>query len=166
MQYLTIIYDFANQLPNNDLLFPLVMLICGLGIIYYNKNLNIEGRKSGMVAGFILSIFSGIILIIWIPINLVCYFDTRDIYDNKQYKIVEGRVANYHPMQKGGHGDRESFSINGIDFKFSDFDDTYYGYKNVASKGGAIKENLLVRIYYFNHSEEGNVILRLEIEPL
>ena len=82
-------------------------------------------------------------------------------YKNKQYSIVEGRVSNYHPMPKEGH-DYERFTVNGIDFEFSDYDLTY-GYRNAASKGGAIKKDLFVRIYYFNNKGV-NLILRLETE--
>ncbi len=170
MQLHTLIYDFKEQ-PNLGVFMsslPLLLFsLFGLFVFYKNKkdlSQNIKNSKIGMAIGLFLSVFFGIFFTVYFTGNLAYYFEFVKIYDNKKYKIVEGRVSNYHPMQKGGHGDRESFNVNGIDFKFSDFDYTF-GYNNATSKGGAIKENLFVRIYYFNNSDEdGNVILRLEVE--
>ncbi len=170
MQLLTLIYDFKEQ-PNLSVfasaLTGLLFSFFGLFVFYKNKkdlSQNIKNSKIGMAIGLFLSVFFGIFAIAFFTNNLVRYFEVVEVYDSKKYKIVQGKVSNYHPMQKGGHGDRERFSVNGIDFKFSNFVDTY-GYNNAASRGGAIKENLFVRIYYFNiNSERGNVILRLEVE--
>lgn len=63
-------------------------------------------------------------------------------------------------MPESGH-DSERFDV--IPFEFSDYDASDYGYNNAASKGGAIKEQLHVRITYFYNGDK-NVILRLETE--
>jgi hypothetical protein len=65
-------------------------------------------------------------------------------------------------MPEGGH-DTERFTVNGVAFEYSDYDLNDYGYNNSATKGGAIKEGLFVRIDYFNKGTK-NVILRLETE--
>lgn len=90
------------------------------------------------------------------------YFKTKQVFDNKLYKIVEGRVCNYHPMPISGH-DTERFDVNGIHFAFSDGDISDYGYNNAAINGGAIKDSLYVQISYFYNGTR-NVILKLETE--
>ena len=37
-------------------------------------------------------------------------------------KIVEGRVANFHPMWHDGHGDEEHFDVNGVYLQIMSFD--------------------------------------------
>jgi hypothetical protein len=123
--------------------------------------LGINKRKYGMVFGIIFASFAGLISIVLVPAMFGEYFKTKSVYDNKQYQTTEGVVENYHPMPASGH-DSERFTVNGIEFEFSDFDVSDYGYNNAASLGGAIKEGLKVRIGYFDNGHK-NVILKLEI---
>lgn len=172
MEELKIVYDFADCFPRiGVMVFPLIFSLIGLGIFcYYKKGVikdrtsmfGISRRKYGIMFGIFFASFGGLISAILISSNLLEYFKTKRVYQNKEYKIVEGRVEHYHPMPEGGH-DSERFNVKGIMFQFSDYDLSNYGYNNAASKGGAIKENLLVRIAYFNNGER-NVILKLETE--
>ncbi|MFD1604184.1 hypothetical protein ACFSJW_08230 [Flavobacterium artemisiae] len=73
---------------------------------------------------------------------------------------VEGYVTNFHEMPSSGH-DTERFKVRNVEFEFSDFDLTDFGYNNAKSKGGEIDENTYIRIYYYQ-SKKRNVILKLE----
>ena len=124
--------------------------------------LGINKRKYGMVFGIIFASFGGLICVILIPSMFSDYSNTKSIYLEKKYQTTEGTVENYHPMPESGH-DSERFTVNGVEFEFSDFDLSDYGYNNAASHGGAIKAGIEVRIGYFNNGHK-NVILKLETE--
>ena len=72
--------------------------------------------------------------------------------------IVEGRVENFVPMPYAGHA-KESFSVSGVAFGYSDFDVTD-AFNNTASHGGPVNANSYVRICY---DPQDKAILRLEI---
>ncbi|MDB5201708.1 MAG: hypothetical protein JWQ27_1117 [Ferruginibacter sp.] len=172
MKELKLVYSFAERSPNiGVMILPFVFFIIGLGIFFYSKKKadNKTPAKSstykriyGMIFGVVFALFSGLIGAFVITSNLGAYRATRNIYKTKRFHIVQGKVDNYHPMPEGGH-DTERFTVNGVAFKYGDYDVTDYGYNNAASKGGVIKEGLFVRICYFNNGDK-NVILRLEIE--
>ena len=84
------------------------------------------------------------------------YDRAKNVYLAGQYSVVEGSVANFHPMPASGH-DNETFSVNGVRFSYSDFDGSPC-FNNTASHGGPMREGLRVRIAYW-----GNCILRLEV---
>ncbi len=73
-------------------------------------------------------------------------------------RVAEGPVEQFIPMPDGGHGE-ESFSVDGVKFRYSDFIVTD-GFNNTSSQGGPINGGSYVRICY---DPAGNVILRLEI---
>ena len=64
-------------------------------------------------------------------------------------------------MLSGGHED-EKFTVNGVEFGFSDFDISGFGYNNSKSHGGAIDANKYVRISYIK-IKNSNQILKLEV---
>lgn len=172
MEYNHLVYDFAGRLPRlGFMLIPLLFVAVGIGIFIYNRKFvdnsatstfGINKRASGMVFGTIFAAFAVLISIFLIPSMVGEYFETRNIYNNKQYQTVAGMVENYHPMPSGGH-DSEKFTVSGVEFEFSDFDVSDYGYNNAASHGGVIRQGLNVRIGYFNNGDK-NVILKLETE--
>jgi len=172
MEDLKLIYDASEQSPRfGTLMFPLLFVAIGLAIFFYHKKIvdktakssfGINKRKYGMFFGILFASFAALISAFVIPSQIAEYRQTKRIFTNKNYKIVEGKVANYHPMPAGGH-DTERFSVDSVHFEYSDYDLTDYGYNNAASKGGVIKEGLYVRIGYFNNGNR-NVILRLEVE--
>lgn len=85
----------------------------------------------------------------------------QEVLKNKKYKITEGKVENFESMPKGGHKD-ESFSVNGLFFRYSDFGPTP-AFNNTQIHGGPIKEGLFVRIYYVIFQEERKII-QLEVK--
>lgn len=172
MQHYHMVYDFADRLPRfGFMLLPLIFVVVGIGIYFYHKKFvdsnatstfGIKKRKYGMAFGIIFASFGGLISVLLIPIMLGEYYNTKSVYDKKQYQLIEGNVQNYHPMPEGGH-DTERFTVNGVEFEFSDFDVSDYGYNNAASHGGAIRQGLKVQIGYFNNGNK-NVILKLMTE--
>lgn len=88
------------------------------------------------------------------------YYKTNDLYNNSKLQI-EGFVTNFHPMPEGGH-DSERFTVNGVQFQFSDFDISDFGYNNTKSHGGVIDENKYVKISYIRVNNI-NQILKLEV---
>ncbi|WP_149229129.1 hypothetical protein [Flavobacterium nitrogenifigens] len=79
---------------------------------------------------------------------------------NSGLKSIEGYVKNFHGMPYSGH-DTERFNVKNVEFEFSDFDLSDFGYNNAKSKGGVLDENVYVRIKYYQ-SKDRNVILKLE----
>ena len=170
MPDLRLVYDFGNRFPRiGIIIFPLLFILIGLVIFYYHKkfvkknnnsNFGINKRTFGIVFGILFASFATLFSAFTITSNLNEYYRTKEVYDTKNYKVVEGIVKDFHPMSEGGH-DSERFTVNGVPFSYSDYDLTDYGYNNSASKGGAIADDIYVRIGYFDNGNR-NVILKLE----
>src|SRR5580698_2710876 len=86
------------------------------------------------------------------------YLSMRQAMEQGTFKTVEGEVRNFKPMPYSGGHAYESFEVEGVPFRYSDYDLTDGGFNNTASHGGPIREGLPVRIAY-----DGNTILRLEV---
>ena len=172
MQNLKLVYTFADRYPYFGLYFFL-LIFASIGPCFFYYNLKFvdkdeltsyyaNKRKNGMISGIFIFLFSGSISAFWAYMDLKEYFKTKEVFDNKLFKVVEGSVNNYHPMSISGH-DTERFDINGIHFAFADGDKNDYGYNNAAVNGGLIRANLYVQISYFNNGSR-NVILKLKTE--
>jgi hypothetical protein len=165
------VYDFADRFPKSGLMTSIIMLLfvaAGICIYRYHKLSDNEDytpifgskRQYGMFIGIAFTCISGLISLITIPNMIIGYYEARVIYDTKKYHTIEGRVIDFDPMPETGHKN-ETFTVSGVPFAFSDFEVSDYGYNNAASHGGAIKQDLKVRICYFN-SGGRNIILKLE----
>lgn len=92
---------------------------------------------------------------------------STEVMKNEAYSVVEGYVENCQWMIKGR--EHESFSINGIDFKYSD-DDEIEGYHYTRVNDGVITgDGQYLKIWYYEPGEYdeslnkyGNVILYIE----
>jgi len=71
----------------------------------------------------------------------------KRIFENKQYRVVEGYPQKYHPMPEAGH-DEERFEIQGVFFHYGDYI-ARYGYNNAASHGGVIHPGNYYRVTYY-----------------
>ena len=171
MEHWHTVYTVASRGPKFGLMaFSLLLVAIGLGVYAYNKAwpndermplFNTTKRRYNMGFGLVFAALAGLITLAIIPSSLADYAHTQRVYEQKQYQTVEGTVANFDPMPAGGHW-LETFTVAGVPFAFSDFNDTDYGYNNTASHGGVIRQGLHVRIAYMP-SGERNVILKLEI---
>jgi len=79
------------------------------------------------------------------------------------FHVVEGLVENFHPMPPSGH-DTERFTVQGENFAYSDYIVTG-GFNNTSSHGGPMKNDLPVRITYFD-GDVGRVIVKVEVGHL
>ena len=160
-----VLYDFANEaLPIKPMIFmPLLFVFIGVGIIMYHikqKDMNKMKRTYGIIFGSIAGSFALVVSILVIPSHFIDYYKTKDIYYNKEYKVIEGTLNNFDPMPYTGHK-TESFSINQVCFEYSDYDLSYYGFRNTKSHGGPVDEGKRFRISYFNNGKR-NIILKIE----
>ncbi|PIQ35081.1 MAG: hypothetical protein COW63_02050 [Bacteroidetes bacterium CG18_big_fil_WC_8_21_14_2_50_41_14] len=145
---------------------PILFILIGLGIsiftLKYNKSKSFK-KTYAIVFGFIFSGFALLFTLFTAPSAIKEYYETRDIYNNGEYKTIEGKIENFDPMPYSGHM-HESFTLNGVSLDYSDFDESYYGFNNTASHGGPIKRNgQQVRLSYITH-EDRNVILKVELK--
>jgi hypothetical protein len=90
--------------------------------------------------------------------TFMSYHRHKAMARNNACRVVEGPVENFVPMPYSGHSN-ESFTVNGVPFKYSDYEPTD-AFNNTASHGGPIDKNAYVRICY---DPKRNAILRLEI---
>ena len=146
-------------------LMPLLFVVIGIGIswfnIKYNKSTSSK-RTFTIVFGFIFSGFALLMLLLTLPSEITNRNRTQRIFENKEYKVVEGKIENFHPMPYSGH-DHESFTVNGVHFEYSDYY-IFYGFNNTASHGGPLKGNgQEVRLSYITVDGE-NRILKIELK--
>ena len=164
MDYKTV-FEITDKGFEMITLMPLLFVIVGIGIswfnIKYNKSTSPK-RKFTIVFGFIFSGFAFVMLLFTVPSEIANRNRTQKIFENKEYKVVEGIIENFHPMPHSGH-DHESFIVNGVHFEYSDFY-IFYGFNNTASHGGPLKQNgQEVRLSYITVDGE-NRILKIELK--
>lgn len=88
--------------------------------------------------------------------------ETASASRNDKCLVAEGPVLGFTPMAEYG-GSHESFSVQGVDFAYSDYSITG-GYNNTVAHGGRITEGSQVRLCYFYRSRtQSNIIARVEI---
>jgi hypothetical protein len=104
-------------------------------------------RLKGKYFGLAWGILALLIFFVIAATRFKDYSEVKNVLDQKQYSIVEGRVQEYHPMPAGGH-DTERFRVGDLYFTMCDFDYGIMGYNHAASHGGVIKSNLYVKIWY------------------
>lgn len=120
------IYDFTSSdgFKKFEVLFiPIGIFLFSKFFLFLIKNDKEEDLfKNPVQQKFIIKIIQ------YLSVFLFCifaisfgrlYYKTNDLY-NKSKLQIEGFVTNFHPMPKGGH-DSERFTVNGVQFQFSDF---------------------------------------------
>jgi hypothetical protein len=105
--------------------------------------------------------YSGVgFAVLWVSISFVMtfsdYWTLRQALRLGKFEVVEGKVADFVPMPEHGHA-MEQFNVNGHHYEFSDFSVTA-GFNNTRSRGGPIREGMIVRI-----ADVRGKIARLEI---
>ena len=164
MDYKTV-FEVTEKGFNMTNLMPLLFVIVGLGISFFNIKYNkstSSKKKFTIVFGFIFSGIGLVISLLTIPSSIASQQRTKEIFENKEYKTVEGEIENFNPMPYGGHA-VESFTVNGVYFEYSDYI-LWDAFNNTASHGGPIKNNgQLVRLSYITVDEE-NRILKIELK--
>lgn len=164
MDYKTV-FEITEKGLDMFFFMPILFILIGIGIswfnIKYNKSTSSK-KQFTIVFGFIFSGFALLFLLATLPSELSTRKETKQIFENKEYKVVEGQIENFHPMPHSGH-DMESFTVNGVYFEYSDFV-VHYGFNNTASHGGPIKRNgQQVRLSYITKNGD-NRILKIELK--
>ena len=124
---------------------------------------NVDDRL-GLAIGLTGTILMLFVAIVIVPYYYKMYSGTVAAYQKGEYAIVEGYVEDFHPMPYSGH-DKESFTINGVRFAYTDYSNQY-GYHTTSSHGGVIRGNgQHLRIGYTCYGLLENVIVYIEELP-
>ena len=134
--------------------FGIIFVVIGGAIVWLGRRKDSwrERRLFGYVIIGFACLWSGVTFLS----TFSEYVRLHSAYRRSQFKIVEGRVTNFHPMPYEGHQD-ECFSVQSQTFCYSDYEVTA-GFNNSASHGGPIRDGLPVRVSYI-----GSRIVRLEV---
>lgn len=173
MHRLHTVYSTLDNPPSTSSLimgYIFLMLFVCLCVAMYFKFRNLRVTLNG---GFKVSPFLAVIpwVVIFSLFSLGTEKLTIDVYqhdkallnsNSKELKVVEGNVRDYYSEPKDGHGNEE-FTVLGILFHYSHYEEGRSGYNKTFWYGGVIRQNLYVRITYYDDSDR-NAILKLETE--
>lgn len=137
--------------------FPRILKALGIPNLNFNQGSWIKSRLERFL-GYSFIVFG----ILWTALTFSMLWSTHVHHETLSRqnlcRTVEGPVERFVPAPYTGRG-QESFSVAGVQFKYSDSVITD-GFNNTSSHGGPIRSDSYVRICY---DPAGNVILRLEI---
>jgi hypothetical protein len=157
------VYDFGDQSFRWQTIIGIpILILLGFAIAAWKSYRFPKFRNHNRIVSWLLCGFLCLFGALVIPAEIIAYNRPREIYDSGKYAVVEGIVTDFQPMPSGGH-QHETFSVQGIKFEYSDFDQRYYGFNNTKSHGGPIDANKTVRLSYYPDGDT-NVILKVEIQ--
>jgi len=87
------------------------------------------------------------------------YRQLLSIYNTHQYQVVEGPVQVVHEQPYSGHAEGDIVDVNGVSFRFSEFD-LSYGYHQTIAYHGVLQAGTYARIDYTQ-----GIILRIDVKP-
>jgi hypothetical protein len=157
-----LVFDASQKGP--DLWFPafgLIFVVIGVGLLAarYVPRLALVLPRPPRVFALLFLGFA----VLWTTLStvgvLVSWHSTQTQIRNGA-PVVEGAVANFHPMPAAGHDD-EHFTVQRVYFAYSDYSVTS-GFNNTSSHGGPMREGLYVRMHY-TRSVTGDTITKLEV---
>jgi hypothetical protein len=93
------------------------------------------------------------------------YSKLTTIYNNREYKVVEGFVHVLHLEPEGGHDSGDIIQINKVEFEISCYADIL-GYNKTIVRGGVLTEGTFAKVYYYqtdDPSSRGRIILRIDM---
>ncbi len=165
-----ILYDASYQFDIGCLI-PVFLFIFGL---YFPKIHKKSCEQKGehynesfvTIFMFVYRFFAVFVIVVMIISGIQSYKQVIVAYREGNYYTVEGYVENYVPMPYEGHA-QESFTINGVEFAYSDYTVTQ-GYHNAASHGGVITHNgqhLKLRYVTTTDYRKENIIVYIEELP-
>ena len=139
-----VLYEAAFELDFALLVVPLLFFASLIAFLVFVKKKRDSAAdrasKTGIQIGMIFSGGLAIQLALFTAILIFyhagMYQATVGAYQRGEYQTVEGYVTEFDPMPATGHA-RESFTINGVCFAYSDFE-SQSGYHNARSLGGVI----------------------------
>ena len=144
-------------------LWFVILGMCLLALSYVRERY-FRRKAFGYHKGF-ARFFFGFALIWMLITSLATWhqnYETASASRSNECTIVEGHFSDFRPMPVGG-GSYESYSVQGVQFAYSDFETTG-GYNITVSHGGRITKGTHVRIcYVFRSRTQSNIIVRVEI---
>jgi hypothetical protein len=165
MRKLHTVYDFRTDqsIIPHDAYIVVAFAAFGFLLFFYTRYFNTPSfiRTKGKYFGLAWGILASVAFLMIISNRFKNYNAIKDVLDQKQYSVIEGRVEEYHPMPSGGH-DTERFRVGNLYFTMSDFDYDIMGYNNAASHGGVIRPNLYIRIWYPTYGQIAILHLKTE----
>lgn len=153
------IYEVSNESIGILWLLPLAMSIVGILFMfseYYHIPSN-QSKNNRLLFFGVHSTITFLFFILSAPYHIYNYYTTMKIYQNKEFKVVEGVVQNYKEIDYK----TESFEVDGVKFKYEAFF-IFFGYKKTKFYGGLIDNDKYVKIAYINKNDM-NIILKLEM---
>jgi hypothetical protein len=153
MQYISVysILTDSARIPWFHLVIGVLVLPL---FIYAIWRQGVRSKLVFAIAGALL--WDGIILPCSWSINSE-HIEAQNLLRNGECQVVEGPVEQFVPMPYGGHS-AESFTVKGVQFQYSDFDDSKPGFNKSESHGGPIHKNMWLRLTYHDSS-----ILQIEV---
>jgi hypothetical protein len=128
-------------------------IVRAVGIPYLNVR-----SKAHTILGYCFAGFAILWTVTSFDATYTEYRRHKTLAEENRCRLVEGPVEHFLPMPYGGHA-AESFSVDGVTFRYSDFIVTD-GFNNTSSHGGPVHGDSYVRICY---DPSNDAILRLEI---
>lgn len=174
MHRLHTVYSTLDNPPSTSALIigyiflSLFVIFCITMYLGIGRNSKVTLRGGQRVNSFLVVIppvviFSLVYLnIVKLKIDVYQHDKTLLNSNSKGLKIVEGTVKDYSAEAEGGHGNEE-FTVKGVLFHYSHFEEGRSGYNKTYWYGGVIRQNLYVKITYYDDGDR-NAILRLETE--
>ncbi len=155
-------FDFLESL------FLLIPFVVGIGFlciaVFKNPIVAKKGAKGhktyifSKCVGCIVGSFVVILGVIVLSDHIIDYQSKKQLLESNDVCFVEGYTEKYHAMPLEGH-DVESFEINGVLFKYTNFE-IVNGYNSPAVYGGVITDNgQYLKIKYITDDFGNNTIL-------
>lgn len=159
MEYMTVFEIGQKGLNWTPIAGGVLFVLIGLATTIIRRKLT-----KRISIGSIFAIVFGIFVVVGIPgyqhMNTRYY---QNILAQHQAHIVEGVIAQFHPMPPQGH-DTERFIVDGVAFAYSDYFVTP-AFNTTRSHGGPLHAGAYVRLYFTESREFSGqkAILRIQI---
>lgn len=167
MEY-ELIYDAANPAWENwsFIAFGLVFIVLGLAMVFSKTVSRLFSRGTNPTLYVLFSRFWLGFAVLWTTVagaeTWRQSYETASASRSNSCLSAEGQVQDFDPMPASGHK-RESFTVSGVPFEYSDYSTTG-GYNNTVAHGGAIVDGAYVRLCYIERRRtQSNIIVRVEI---
>ena len=171
------VFDFSDKAQRliansygNIYSYALAAILCILLVVFIAISLihkeNHPDRKYIFGALVFLAIFGSHFLKGYQHNNYIEeYTKLKTIYDNQEYKVVEGIVHVIHLESESGHDSGDIIQINKVKFELSCYHPTL-GYNKTIVFGGVLTEGRFARVFYYQSadpSSRGRIILRIDL---
>jgi hypothetical protein len=167
--------DKAQRLlgeAQGNVIFDIVIVIVCIAFLVYTAFVKYRKEKS-VIAGSALGVIVFLFFFSSWFMNEIGqqqylrnkYSEATTIYQNREYKIVEGIVSVLHMEPEGGHDSGDIIKINDVEFEFRCASDTF-GYNKTIVYGGVLTEGTFARVFYYqeeDQSSRGRIILRIDL---